>query len=44
MGEAPYDGTENERLTLPAPAATTPVIAEGAVFILTEDAEILAYR
>jgi len=41
---SPYDGTENERLTLPAPAATTPVIAEGAVFILTEDAEILAYR
>lgn len=41
---SPYDGAEAERLKLPAPAATTPVIAAGAVFILTENAELLAYR
>ncbi|MGI9504888.1 MAG: PQQ-binding-like beta-propeller repeat protein [Geminicoccaceae bacterium] len=41
---SPYDGAEAERLTLPAPAATTPVIAAGTVFVLTENAELLAYR
>ncbi|NJO37934.1 MAG: PQQ-binding-like beta-propeller repeat protein, partial [Rhizobiales bacterium] len=41
---SPYDGRQISRLTLPAPAATTPVFADGAAFILTEDAELLAYR
>ncbi len=41
---SPFDGAEISRVSLPAPAATTPVIADGAVFILTEDAELLAYR
>ena len=41
---SPYDGVEAERLALPAPAATTPVIAAGTVFVLTENAELLAYR
>lgn len=41
---SPYDGTEINELTLSAPAAVTPVIANGVIFILTESAELLAYR
>lgn len=41
---SPLDGAQIERLELPAAAAATPVIADGAVFILTENAELLAYR
>ncbi len=41
---SPFDGAEISRIALPASAATTPVIANGTVFILTEDAELLAYR
>ena len=41
---SPFDGTEINRISLPAPAATTPVIADGTIFLLTEDAELLAYR
>ena len=41
---SPFDGAQINDLTLPAPAAVTPVIANGAVFILTESAELLAYR
>ncbi len=41
---SPYDGAELDELTLSAPAAVTPVIADGAIFILTESAELLAYR
>ena len=41
---SPYDGAEARRVKLPAPAATTPVIAAGAIFVLTENAELLAYR
>lgn len=41
---SPYDGAQINRLSLPAPAAAAPVVADGAVFILTEDAELLAYR
>ena len=41
---SPYDGAQIDRLTLPAAAAASPVIADGTVFILTEEAELLAYR
>lgn len=41
---SPYDGAQIDRLSLPASAAASPVIANGAVFILTEEAELLAYR
>ncbi|MEZ5932802.1 MAG: PQQ-binding-like beta-propeller repeat protein [Alphaproteobacteria bacterium] len=41
---SPYDGKQISQLTLPAPAATNPVFAGGTAFILTEDAELLAYR
>jgi outer membrane protein assembly factor BamB len=41
---SPFDGSEVGRTSLPAPAATTPVVADLTVFILTEDAELLAYR
>lgn len=41
---SPYDGAELNGLTLSAPAAVTPVIANGTIFILTEGAELLAYR
>ncbi len=41
---SPYDGAEINALTLSASAAVTPVIAKGALFILTENAELLAYR
>lgn len=41
---SPYDGAEISQLELPGTAAVTPVIADGAVFILTEEAELLAYR
>jgi len=41
---SPFDGDQINKLTLPAPAATSPVVAEETVFILTEDADLLAYR
>ncbi len=41
---SPYDGGQIDRLELPAPAAGTPVAAAGTLFILTEEAELLAYR
>ncbi|MGI9490626.1 MAG: PQQ-binding-like beta-propeller repeat protein [Geminicoccaceae bacterium] len=41
---SPYDGAELNELILSAPAAVTPVVANGAIFILTESAELLAYR
>ena len=41
---SPYDGAQIDQQTLPAPAATLPVPAEGTLFLLTEDAELLAYR
>jgi outer membrane protein assembly factor BamB len=41
---SPFDGSEVGRISLPAPAAATPVVADLTVFILTEDAELLAYR
>jgi outer membrane protein assembly factor BamB len=41
---SPFDGSEVGRTSLPAPAAATPVVADGTVFILTEDADLLAYR
>ncbi|MDH3660817.1 MAG: PQQ-like beta-propeller repeat protein [Alphaproteobacteria bacterium] len=44
MTLSPYDGKQISRLKLPAPAAAAPVIADGAVFILTENAELIAYR
>ena len=44
MTLSPYDGGQIGRSSLPATAATTPVVADGAIFILTEAAELLAYR
>lgn len=41
---SPYDGARLSQLSLPAPAAATPIIADATVFILTEEAELLAYR
>jgi len=41
---SPYDGSQLNRLELPSPAASTLVIANETVFVLTEDAELLAYR
>ena len=41
---SPVDGGQIDRLTLSAPAAATPVVADSAVFILTEEAELLVYR
>ncbi len=41
---SPYTGERLAGIPLPAPAAVTPVVAEGAVYILTEEAELLAFR
>ena len=41
---SPYDGAQIDRLALPASAAASPIVALGTVFILTEEAELLAYR
>ncbi|MGI9419924.1 MAG: PQQ-binding-like beta-propeller repeat protein [Geminicoccaceae bacterium] len=41
---SPYDGGQVGRIMLPTPATTTPVIADSTLFILTEKAELLAYR
>lgn len=44
MTLSPYDGAQIDRLTLPSPATATPIVADRTLFILTENAELLAYR
>ena len=41
---SPYNGEVMGRLNLPGPVLTPPVAAGGTVYLLTEDAELLAYR
>jgi len=41
---SPYNGEILGRLDLPAPVLIPPVAAGGMVYILTEDAQLLAYR
>lgn len=41
---SPYDGKRLNVIKLPAPASTTPVVAGGTIYFLTQNAELLAYR
>lgn len=41
---SPYNGEILGRIDLPGPVLMPPVVAGGTVFILTEDADLLAYR
>ena len=41
---SPYNGEILGRLDLPGPVLIPPIVAGGTVYILTEDAELLAYR
>ncbi len=41
---SPYNGQILSRLSLPAPVATPPVVANRTIYFLTETAELLAYR
>jgi outer membrane protein assembly factor BamB len=41
---SPYNGEILGRLDLPGPVVIAPVAAQGTVYIVTEDAELLAYR
>ena len=41
---SPYTGEVLRRIDLPGPVRIPPVVAEGTVFMLTEDGELLAYR
>lgn len=41
---SPFDGKQIKGRTLPAPAAVPPVVAGGTIVVLTEEAELLAYR
>jgi outer membrane protein assembly factor BamB len=44
LSVSPYNGEILGRLDLPGPVLIPPIAAGGRVFILTEDAELLAYR
>jgi outer membrane protein assembly factor BamB len=44
LSVSPYNGEILGRLDLPGPVLLPPIAAGGRVFILTEDAELLAYR
>jgi outer membrane protein assembly factor BamB len=44
LSVSPYNGEILGRLALPGPVLIPPIAAGGRVFILTEDAELLAYR
>ena len=44
LSVSPYNGEILGRLELPGPALIPPIVADGRVFFLTEDAELLAYR
>jgi hypothetical protein len=41
---SPYTGEPMNSVKLPGPAAVTPVVADGVVYVLTADAELLAFR
>jgi outer membrane protein assembly factor BamB len=41
---SPYNGEILGRIELPGPVLIPPVAADGSVYLLTEDAELLAYR
>ncbi|MEM7022030.1 MAG: PQQ-binding-like beta-propeller repeat protein [Pseudomonadota bacterium] len=41
---SPYNGEILGRIALPGPVMLPPVAADGTVFLVTEDAELLAYR
>ena len=44
LSMSPYNGEILGRLELPGPVLIAPIAAGGRVYILTEDAELLAYR
>ncbi|HEX5080097.1 MAG TPA: PQQ-binding-like beta-propeller repeat protein [Geminicoccaceae bacterium] len=44
LSVSPYNGEILGRIDLPAPVLIPPVAADGTVYFLTEDAELLAYR
>jgi outer membrane protein assembly factor BamB len=41
---SPYNGEILGRIDLPGPVSVPPVVANGTVYILTENAKLLAYR
>lgn len=41
---SPYTGEIVESIKLPERAAATPIVADGTIYFLTEEAELLAYR
>jgi hypothetical protein len=41
---SPYSGEVLGRRELPGPAVIPPVVAGGTVFVVTENAQLLAYR
>ena len=41
---SPYNGEILGRQELPGPVVIPPVVAQGTVYIVTENAELLAYR
>ena len=41
---SPYTGERLDSIKLPGPAAVTPVVADGTVYFLTQEAELLAFR
>ncbi|MGH6912976.1 MAG: PQQ-binding-like beta-propeller repeat protein, partial [Geminicoccales bacterium] len=44
LAMSPYNGEILGRIDLPGPVLIPPVAADGTVYILTENAELLAYR
>ena len=44
LAMSPYNGEILGRIALPAPVLIPPIAADGTVFLVTEDAELLAYR
>jgi outer membrane protein assembly factor BamB len=44
LSMSPYNGEILGRIDLPGPAQMAPVAADGTIFILTEDAQLVAYR
>ena len=41
---SPYTGERLSSIPLPDPAAATPIVADGTIYFLTEEAELLAFR
>ena len=41
---SPYNGEVLGRQELPGPAMVPPVVAAGTIFVVTENAQLLAYR